>query len=52
MLAIATRDFRANKLDIKKGDIFEIEDKSVIVNKQFFCKIGSPNFQVYFELIE
>lgn len=52
MLAIAIRNFKVNNYDVKKRDIFEIEDGYVIVNDQFFCSVGSPNFKYYFELVE
>lgn len=52
MIAIATKDFRANNSDVKKGDLCKIEDEYVIVNDQYFCHIESVGFQAYFELVE
>lgn len=51
MEAIAIRDFRANGYDVKKGELFRVEEDYVIVNGQDLCHINSPNFQAYFELV-
>lgn len=52
MKARAVKDFKANDFDVRKGDMFKIEDEGVMVNNQFMCTVGSPNFESYFELIE
>ncbi|MCP1494576.1 hypothetical protein J2Y73_004607 [Peribacillus frigoritolerans] len=37
MFVKAKRDFRANKLDVKEGTLFWVEEEEgVMVNKQFF----------------
>jgi hypothetical protein len=51
-LVRAIRDFKANNLVVKIGDIFKAsEAEGVIVNKKFQCEIGSEFFKASFKKI-
>lgn len=45
-------DFKTNGYEVKQGDLFNASEKEgVIVNGNFACQLGSPNFEAWFEII-
>lgn len=48
-IVIAAKDFRAFNKDIKKGELFRVEEEGVMIDDKFFCQVGSPGYYSYFE---